>query len=120
MVNVTVATWMGNAAAVLSGTWGAVTRRAHHSGSRRTAVSTHAQRDDALVLLVARNPLLPEFLQDIGVFRIIPWAFSVPLPLLLRAQHRLMMRGAHDDAVFVGELREATRRVISMCGLAPA
>src|SRR5215510_8305225 len=42
--NVTVETWIGNAAAVLSGAWGAVTRRAHHSGSSRTAVYTHAQR----------------------------------------------------------------------------
>jgi hypothetical protein len=40
----TVATWIGNAAAVRSGTWGAVTRRAQHSGSSRTAVYTHAQR----------------------------------------------------------------------------
>jgi hypothetical protein len=44
VVNVTVATWIGNAAAVLSGTWGAVTRRAHESGSSRTAVYMHAQR----------------------------------------------------------------------------
>ena len=44
VVHVTVATWMGHAAAVLSGTWGAVTRRAHQSGSSRTAVYTHAQR----------------------------------------------------------------------------
>jgi len=44
VVPVTVATWIGNAAAVLSGTWGAVRRRAHPSGSRRTAVYTHAQR----------------------------------------------------------------------------
>src|SRR5262245_21347903 len=44
VVNVTVATWIGNAAAVLSGTWGAVTRRAHQSGYSRTAVYTHAQR----------------------------------------------------------------------------
>ena len=36
--------WIGNAAAVLSGPWGAVTRRAHHSGSSRTAVYMHAQR----------------------------------------------------------------------------
>jgi hypothetical protein len=40
----TVETWIGNAAAVLSGAWGAVTRRAHHSGSSRTALYTHAQR----------------------------------------------------------------------------
>jgi hypothetical protein len=44
VLNVTVATWIGNAAAVLSGTWGAVTRRAHQSGSSRTAVYMHAQR----------------------------------------------------------------------------
>ena len=44
MLHVTVATWIGNAAAVLSGTWGAVTRRAQQSGSSRTTVYTHAQR----------------------------------------------------------------------------
>ena len=44
MLNVTVETWIGNAAAVLSGAWGAVTRRAQHSGYSRTAVYTHAQR----------------------------------------------------------------------------
>jgi hypothetical protein len=44
VLNVPVATWIGNAAAVLSGTWGAVTRRAQHSGYSRTAVYTHAQR----------------------------------------------------------------------------
>jgi hypothetical protein len=40
----TVATLIGNAAAVVSGTWGAVTRRAHRSGSSRTTVYMHAQR----------------------------------------------------------------------------
>jgi hypothetical protein len=44
VLNVTIATWIGNAAAVLSGTWGAVTRRAQHIGYSRTAVYTHAQR----------------------------------------------------------------------------
>src|SRR5262245_27244531 len=44
VVNVPVETWIGHAAAVLSGAWGAVTRRAHQSGSSRTAVYTHAQR----------------------------------------------------------------------------
>ena len=44
MLNGTVATWIGNAAAVLSGTWGAVTRQAHQSGYSRTTVYTHAQR----------------------------------------------------------------------------
>ena len=44
MLNVPVETWMGHAAAVLSGAWGAVTRRAQQSGYSRTAVYTHAQR----------------------------------------------------------------------------
>ena len=44
MVHGTVATWIGQAAAVLRGTWGAVTRRAPHRGSSRTAVSTPARR----------------------------------------------------------------------------
>src|SRR5215467_222987 len=44
VVHVPVETWIGNAAAVLSGAWGAVTRRAHHSGYSRTAVYIHARR----------------------------------------------------------------------------
>jgi hypothetical protein len=36
--------WIGKAAAVLSGCWGAVTRRAHATGYSRTAISPHAQR----------------------------------------------------------------------------
>src|SRR5437763_12542204 len=44
VLKVTVETWIGNAAAVLSGTWGAVTRQAQHSGYSRTTVYTHAQR----------------------------------------------------------------------------
>jgi hypothetical protein len=44
VLHVPVETWRGNAAAALSGAWGAVTRRAHPSGYSRTAVYTHAQR----------------------------------------------------------------------------
>ena len=44
MLHVPVETWIGNAAAVLSGAWGAVTRQAHQSGYSRTAVYAHAQR----------------------------------------------------------------------------
>ena len=44
VLHVTVETWIGHAAAVLSGAWGAVTRRAQHSGSSRTTVYPHAQR----------------------------------------------------------------------------
>ena len=44
MLNVTVETWISNAAAVLSGTWGAVTRRSRQSGYSRTALYLHAHR----------------------------------------------------------------------------
>jgi hypothetical protein len=36
--------WIGNAAAVLSGAWGAVTRQSEQSGYSRTAIYTHATR----------------------------------------------------------------------------
>src|SRR5499427_10358478 len=48
----TVATWTGHAAAVLRGTWGAVTRRAPPRGARRPAVSALAPR---VVPAVARE-----------------------------------------------------------------
>jgi hypothetical protein len=44
MLTLAVETWIGNAAAVLSGTWGAVSRRAHQSGYSRTTLYHHAQR----------------------------------------------------------------------------
>jgi hypothetical protein len=44
MLRVAVDVWLGNAAAVLSGYWGAVTRRAHEMGDSRTAIYHHAQR----------------------------------------------------------------------------
>jgi hypothetical protein len=44
VLNVPIETWMGHAAAVLRGAWGAVPRRAHPSGESRTAVDMPAQR----------------------------------------------------------------------------
>ncbi len=44
MLHLPVDTWIGNAAAVLSGTWGAVTRRSQQSGFSRTAIYHHAER----------------------------------------------------------------------------
>jgi len=43
--------------------------------------------------------------------------FWMPLPLLLRAQQRLVMRGAHDDAVLVGEL--GRQRIVLVEGVVP-
>jgi len=44
MLSVAVNIWIGNAAAVLCGRWGAVTRRAREIGYSRTAIYHHAQR----------------------------------------------------------------------------
>ena len=44
MLSVAFDVWIGHAAAVLSGCWGAVTRRAHETGYSRTAIYAHAQR----------------------------------------------------------------------------
>ena len=44
MLTLPVDEWMGNAAAVVSGAWGAVTRRAEQSGYSRTAIYQHAER----------------------------------------------------------------------------
>ena len=50
MLSVAVDVWIGNAAAVLSGCWGAVTRRAHQTGYSRTAIYQHAQRVEQAVV----------------------------------------------------------------------
>jgi hypothetical protein len=44
MLTFPVEEWIGNAAAVLSGVWGAVTRRSEQSGYSRTAMYQHAER----------------------------------------------------------------------------
>jgi hypothetical protein len=44
MLSLAVNIWIGNAAAVLCGRWGAVTRRAREVGHSRTALYNHAQR----------------------------------------------------------------------------
>ena len=44
MLTLAVEHWIGNAAAVLSGAWGAVTRRSEQSGYSRTTLYTHTER----------------------------------------------------------------------------
>ena len=50
MLSVAVDVWIGNAAAVLSGCWGAVTRRAQRTGYSRTSIYNHAQRVEQAVV----------------------------------------------------------------------
>ena len=76
-----------------------------HLGVVRAA---QAERDDALVIFIPPHALAPEVLQHVRMLRVVPAAdrlLETPVPLLLRAQHRLLVRGAHDDAVLVGQAR---------------
>jgi predicted DNA-binding transcriptional regulator AlpA len=50
MLSVAVDVWIGNAVAVWSGCWGAVTRRAQETGLSRTSVYHHAQRVERAVI----------------------------------------------------------------------
>ena len=58
-----VGTWMGNAAAVLSGRWGAVARRAQDVGGSREAMYPQARRgEQAVVAERAGDPRRAELL----------------------------------------------------------
>src|SRR5256885_12475350 len=57
MFSLPVVTWIGNAAAVLSGRWGAVSRRAQEVGCRREAMYQQARRgEQAVVAARAGDP----------------------------------------------------------------
>ena len=85
------------------------------------AVAPHPDRDQVFVILVARNALAEEPLQGPGVGGIVPLAVAVLLaptgPLLVRAHHRLMVGGAHDDAVLIGQTRIV--RIVLVEGVVP-
>jgi hypothetical protein len=49
MLSVAVDVWIGNAAAVLSGCWGAVSKRAYETGYSRTSLYKHAHRVEQAV-----------------------------------------------------------------------
>jgi len=49
MARLSVASWIGNAAAVMCGSWGAVSRRAREAGCSRQTVYEHAARVEAAV-----------------------------------------------------------------------
>jgi hypothetical protein len=46
-----------------------------------------------------------------------PMDFAVTLPFLLRAQHRFVVRGAHDNPVFIGKF--CVQRIIFFGGIVP-
>ena len=86
----------------------------HHG---HVAIATHADGHDAFIVLVALGALRPELTENCGIGRVVPGSGAVPLPLLLRAQHRLVVRGPHHDAIFVGQLR--VQRIILVESVVP-
>jgi hypothetical protein len=65
MMSLAVGIWIGNAAAVLSGRWGAVTQRAREVGYSRTAIYQHAQRvEHAIVHEQTSSPSSEVLLAD--------------------------------------------------------
>jgi hypothetical protein len=63
MLGLAVNIWIGNAAAVLCGRWGAVTRRAREVGYSRTAIYHHAQRVTQAVVHVQEGSVSSEALR---------------------------------------------------------
>jgi len=49
MRSLPIVAWIGNAAAVLTGEWGAVSRQAHAAGCSRQTVYVHAEKVEAAV-----------------------------------------------------------------------
>ena len=87
MVSEAVDVWIGNAAAVLSRCWGAVTRRAHETGYSRTSIDVHAQRVEHAVVTEqaggVRYEVLwaeKERLRAANEARWAVWAGAEPLP----------------------------------------
>ena len=86
----------------------------HH---RHVAIAPHADGHHAFIVLVALGTLRPELAENFGIGRVVPGSSAVTLPLLLRAQHRLVVRGPHHDAIFVGQLR--VQRIILVESVVP-
>src|SRR2546430_4983149 len=100
VLNVPVETWIGHAAAVLSGAWGAVTRRAQQSGYSRTAIYQHAER----VVQAGASE------QARGISSEDPWA--VPGRLQAENEALLQARSGTED------LRESKQRELASAGSA--
>src|SRR5262249_17195954 len=68
------------------------------AGHGHVAIAAHPDAGDALVVSVAMDALGPEGPQHVGILRVVPRAGAMARPLLLRAQHRLVVGVAHYDA----------------------
>ncbi len=85
-------------------------------GHRRIVVAPHSQRDHFLIIPVALHAAAPELIDAHRIGGVIPRAIAW-LPLLLGAHHRLLVRGAHHNAIFVRQLR--VQRIVRNKGVVP-
>ena len=72
---------------------------------RRVAFAAHPQRHYFFVVFVALHSSAPELVNLFLIRRVIPRTMMSRRPLFFSAHHRLFVRGAHYDAVFIGQLR---------------
>ncbi len=89
-------------------------------GHRRVVRAAQTDGDDALIHFVAPDAFAPESLEDIRLLGVVPTAqrfLITAIPFLLRPQHRLLMRSAHHDAVFIRQHRIV--RVVFVEGVVP-
>ena len=89
-------------------------------GHRRVIRAAQTDGDDAFVILVPPDAFAPEVFKDVRVFGVVPSSQCLlipPVPFLLRPEHRLLMRGAHDDAVFIRE--PGIFRIVFVEGVVP-
>src|SRR5262244_1623743 len=100
MLTLAVTEWIGNAAAVVSGVWGAVPQRSEQSGYSRTTIYTHAQR---VVQAVANE-------QSTGLSYEALWAEHERL----RAENEALWEGWSETE----DLSEAKQRELASAGSA--
>jgi hypothetical protein len=65
MARLPIVSWIGNAAAVLTGGWGAISRQAQGAGSSRQTVYDHAKKVEAAVRDTTGGGLSREQLQQL-------------------------------------------------------
>ena len=90
------------------------------SRHRRVIRAAQADGDEAFVIPVPPDAFAPEIFENVRVFGVIPGAECLqvtPVPFLLRPQHRLLVRGAHDDAVFIRQ--PGILRIVFVEGVVP-
>src|SRR5258708_715668 len=74
-------------------------------GHRHIAVTAHAYRDDAFMVVHMHDAFFPKAVQYGGILCVVPGAGAIAFPFLLGAEQGLVMAGAHDDTILRGPAR---------------